>query len=156
MPVRIMSEIEKAWVACAIDSEGTISAVRYSSHWAYQKAKDHAFVKKFYPCVRTSVQACNTKKTFCEHLQQLTGVGRLQLHTTPSGSLVWYWYLYRHENIMALLTQIKPYLILKTRQADTMLDYLQRRLARRFQPISTNEIALVKQMSVLNPRGAKA
>jgi len=106
---REMSDVERAWMACLLDAEGSIVWPR----------------KTVLNSVRLSV--ANTSLPFLEHARQVTGTGKILERTAPSSPFHtrgYNWHCYG-ENARIILRQVLPWLIIKKEAAEVALGIVQ-------------------------------
>jgi hypothetical protein len=108
--VKEFSEPEKAWLACAIDSEGSINLRQDSRHPN---------------TMNMSVWFCNTSVEFARRFEYLTGG---TLYTRPPrgfGKKQQYEvYVTSKTNVKRILESVLPYLIVKRDKAAQVLDWI--------------------------------
>lgn len=112
---RILSEVEKAWLAAAIDGEGTIY---YGMH---KSSKRIPF--KLY----TFVEIANTNREFLENAVRICGGGRIKLmkHVVPRPNRKpCYGFWLARGGTEIILPQVLPYLIIKREKAIACLRFL--------------------------------
>lgn len=117
MTIPIWSEAEKAWLACAIDSEGTILLARDKRH----------------DTIAPRVSVYNTSFEFVQYFARLTGV---KVHSRPPRGFG------KKEQFEAtvcsklkvrnLLLVVQFYMIVKKAKAEAVLDYIQNNPLSRF------------------------
>jgi len=105
------SEAEKAWMACAIDAEGTISLGPDHKHHA----------------IHVKVSVCNTCFEFAQQFASLIGN---KVHSRPPhGELskkdLYEVFVTSKKNIRAVLDAVLPYLIVKRAKAEAVLAYIE-------------------------------
>ncbi len=108
--VRTLSEIEKAWLAGVIDCEGSVGLYRMKEGR------------------RVVIQVANTHRGFIERVKQVIGCGCICPHI-PGGlhigkKTVYHYICHGSERGIKLLTQVRPYLIIKGEKTDTILNEL--------------------------------
>jgi len=111
--VKHLSDVEKAYIACAIDCEGTISLRRHKKSW------------------KPYMAITNTNKEFLENIRRMCNAGRIKakkmrvLCRAGSVALVRYCYdlIFNVREIERLLPQILPYLVIKRERAELLLRY---------------------------------
>ena len=103
-----MNESEKAWLAAAIDGEGTLGI--------YKKKKSY---------YQTIILICNSSLKFVEKAREITNKGSISIHSRPKGYLPSYeWHVSKQGDCLEILTAILPYLIIKREKAERILLYL--------------------------------
>lgn len=100
-----MTEIEKAWLAAAVDGEGTIGF--------YNGGITKNGNKKW---IRTEICICNTNKDFLLHAKDLTGVGNISVKHRERRKPTYEWSTHGRK-IAIIIDQILPYLIIKKQTA---------------------------------------
>lgn len=108
-PALELSDVEAAWIACAIDGEGTIAIQLNNS-----KGRRSRY--------RAKVYVCNTNMDFLMHLASLVD-GSISLKNMPHvpGYKRCYQVFIRARAIKQLLERVLPFLIIKRRQAELVL-----------------------------------
>jgi len=104
--VRQMSEVEKAWLAAAIDGEGTIGISLTSA-------------------LNTAVAMGNTSREFLENARRITDSGIIQQSNLilKQHKPFYTWFLRQREQL-GVLQQIVPYLIIKKHIAEAVIKFL--------------------------------
>jgi hypothetical protein len=112
LPNLVLNEKSKVWIACAIDCEGSLGL---------------GLTKRgfYYPYISIN----NTKRALLNHFRKLVGCihktirfdnkrceNRKNIYQLDMGSAPW---------IYALLRQIRPYFIIKGKQADLVLEFIE-------------------------------
>lgn len=109
-----LTEVEKAWLACAIDSEGSIIIGK-----AYRKGEGAIYV----PAVTVS----NTNKDYineCEKLiWKVTGGAFSNEHDPGKHKKIYRICISSFIRVIALLEEITPYLIIKKIRADNLIKW---------------------------------
>lgn len=108
-PALELTDVEAAWIACAIDGEGTIAIQLNSS--PVRRAR-----------YRAKVYVCNTNTAFLMHLGHLVD-GSFSIKNNPRvpGQKRCYQIFIRARAIKQLLQRILPFLIIKRRQAELVI-----------------------------------
>ena len=107
-----MDELEKVWLACALDGEGHLSLLK---------------VRKGCRC---AIVISNTDIRFVEKAQQITAKGKIIIDTSKRKQdikvrrLCYTWRVVKQSDCFEILTQILPYLIIKKEKADRILLFL--------------------------------
>ena len=118
--IRTMSESERAWLAAAIDGEGSLGI------YMVNKAKPQEGR-------RMSVQVSNTNLAFVRRVRDIVGAGTItardylsKLSTSQhQGKNTMYQFSLRgHIRGMQVISQILPYLIIKREKAESILEEL--------------------------------
>lgn len=138
---------ESAYLAGIIDGEGTISIIFHK--------------QKGYPSYGVVLRVYNTNKELLEWIKEKNGYGNIRRQisiknwTKSSWRQVYSWQIYP-KNIRVLLPQILPYLIIKRKQAELTIEFLNltkfpsSRISKEAQ-IRRKEICI--EMMKLNKRG---
>jgi len=134
-----LSLFELGWISALIDGEGHIMLMK-------QPSRTNSF--------SASVGITNTSKELLEKVRDTLGVGSI-IYNKYSGEYKAYRDLFRIElfgrrDILALLEQIMPYLIIKRKQATLLIDYCKLRIAK--QPYTEQEYAIYAKIRELNHR----
>ena len=115
-----MSEVERAWLACAIDGEGCVG---------FYEGGITKNGKRKWP--RAEVRVANTDRRFCEHAKQVSGLGyisTMNVNRTRFGKKpVYQWSIHGHITVKWLLEQVLPYLVIKKEKSLTVLDKINAR-----------------------------
>ncbi len=106
----MLDERTKGYIAGIIDGEGSLMVYPFKT-------------KKGYVIYQSRLAVCNTKKELIDYLMKTTGIGRTRVSHTPLRKPFYYWAL-SSENIRKFLPIIFPYLLLKRKQAELLLEYL--------------------------------
>ena len=108
-----MKEIDKAWLAAAVDGEGSIFMIKHESK----------VVKRGFTW-RVKLSISNNILAFCKHAQKIANMGRIytnmRIHEKYK-NLTHMWVVEAKE-IKQLLIQIKPHLIIKQKQAELVIE----------------------------------
>ena len=112
---KVMSPSEAAYLAGFIDGEGTITI------WKARR-KDQRGGYRLQPCLSVA----NTCLAALEAIQQMCGNGRLLQATNPHhpNHKPGYILKFSSNQIRHILPQVRPYLLIKAKQADYVLEYL--------------------------------
>ena len=115
-----LSITERAYIAGIIDGEGTIGLTKHKERrtlrgWNYE------------PYIMVS----NTSKSIMEYLKEVTGIGYYWSKTYKNMNRGWKvpfaWQTGARREIISLLEQILPYLVIKKRHAVLLLEYVKMR-----------------------------
>jgi hypothetical protein len=122
--VKDMTAVQKAWLACAIDGEGTIGiypgGITKTGH-------------KKWPI--TSVIITNTDRKFLEHARIITGLGSICTTKKRENRKVMYqWQVKGHQGVLKILLDIYPYLIIKRKKALGGIDFIKGRQWQKWTP----------------------
>lgn len=111
-----MNSSDARWVAGIFDSEGSFSVGKGDCTRAERPAK-----RGFHWVLNAHI--VNTSKTLIEELLRVTGMGHIfpERGGRKGGKPNWTWNL-RHGEIKTLLPQVLPFLIVKRRQAERVLE----------------------------------
>ena len=109
-----LNEVEKSWLACAIDGEGYLglrtTGVKREQYSRFMVANtDYKFIKKVSKLTSTKITAQKQSK------------GHL-------GKKIVYWVtVNKHKNVSDILKQILPYLIIKKKKAKRIITFINNR-----------------------------
>jgi len=116
-----MSLADRKWLACLTDSEGSIHI---------GKIKETRIVRGY--MLVPMIAYSNSCKAFLEEAQRILGIGYLSLtkdkRPAKRKDFRWkdkYMLLISAEYIRQILPQLEPYLIVKKKQAEVMMEFLQ-------------------------------
>ena len=143
-----LTEGEAQWLACAIDSEGCIGIWR-------QRDGKHASGFKYRP----AVQITNTNFDYLAHARSLID-GYVVVDQHPKNVNPKHKVCYRanvnQRAVLGLLEQISPYLIIKKRQAEFVMQFCKATHAALVGDHSDHELyeQLYLECKVLNKRGS--
>jgi hypothetical protein len=139
-----MEEWQKAWLAVAIDGEGTISMFR--------RTDSRRGVK-----LRVAID--NVKREYCEFARQITGVGKVYLKTKQNGNRLprYVWVVQDYPSIRRVLEAIRPYAIIKKEQVELALKFLDIHRFRRHLTEEQDKLEedIMKKVQLLNLQGRK-
>ena len=131
-----------------IDGEGTIGIIR-------SKRKENRFGYRLQPYFSIA----NTDVATLEAILRICGNGRLVQQTNPQlpTHKPGYTIRFSPNQIRHVLPQIRPYLILKARQADYLMEFLKINIGGRNQSLEQQEAAMAIRDTVcgLNARGVR-
>jgi hypothetical protein len=139
-----LSEADAKYIACALDTEGTIGVYRSVS-------SDRPGLKYFAVC-----QVSNTNREFLEHLQTLVGSGRIRVISDRIGMKRAYVYTVSYRIIPKLLAKIHDFLIIKSQQSALVMRFyafMRKQPARGGDRYTTYE-KFYLECKALNKRGA--
>jgi hypothetical protein len=115
--VRILTEVEKAWLAGVIDGEGSILVAKIAPK------KGH-YRRGFY--YRANLEIANSSPLFVRRVLKLIGKGNASLTKEKHPEWKDKWQYQGSSLILKeLLPQILPYLVVKKKVAEKMLEYLE-------------------------------
>lgn len=108
MPLNSLSEVEKAWLAGTLDSEGWIEIKR-----GYPQSRSLRQVASF------RIGVANTNLSFLWKVQNIVGAGHIieKKKAKANWRTVYNWRMSGLNNCAYLLKQLLPYLIIKTEKA---------------------------------------
>lgn len=106
------STIRIAWAAAWVDADGTIAIITTD--------------KKYTVNITPVVEVTNLDFQILELLKEFFG-GHISAKSTPAGSNIFAWRLNSHKFIEPFLTLAHPFLIVKKRQAKTLLEFIEYR-----------------------------
>ena len=121
--MREMSETEKAWLAAAIDGEGSLCFIKHYNvkHGGYARGYGY----------RSQLSVANCCKAFVDRVKEIIGGGIVgQVGKSPlfkDGTKMakpGYRYDGRAMVLRSVLIQVYPYLIIKRRQAELLIEAL--------------------------------
>ena len=144
-----LTERQIGYIAAFLDGEGGIQITRNTR-------KDREYTLALHPCVYFT----NTNREAIETLKRWFSAGCI-VKAKPKKEgykLTYILHVTGTRNIVALLTVLRPSLIIKARQADTMLQFCKSRLThyvgkeRRY---TEEELSLYMALKALNERGVK-
>lgn len=147
--VENLSESQKGYLAAFLDGEGGIQLTRTFRHGREYKLALH-------PCVYFT----NTDGNVVMRLRSWLGCGCVTRRRTknPVHKDTFALSITGTRNVLALLTTLRPYLIVKRRRADLLVEYCESRLShyrsgdRRF---NRKELRLYTKLRRLNMKGGK-
>lgn len=119
MPYKEFSEIEKAWLAAAIDGEGHIEFSRHSQRQG----------------VIASIIISNTDIRFLKRIEEIVGIGNGRIKERAwdkrATKQPMVWQISGLQNCSFILKQILPYLIIKADKAKQLILFADYRLTRK-------------------------
>lgn len=120
MPLKTLEEMEKCWLACALDTEGNIDFRRHSQKQG----------------VAVMLSISNTSLPFIDKVYSIANVGRVRvIPPKPPWKQIYTYYLSGLQNCATLLRQLMPYLIIKQEKAKQVIlfaDYRQGKGQKRY------------------------
>lgn len=116
-----MKEIDKAWLAAAIDCDGNLSLKLCHTHPAKMSKPSYA--------IRPEIKIVNAFRELAERAKLATSYGYISEAKAASGRVYYYWRCSKFSEVKAILEGILPYLVGKTEQAEILLGYVNKRLA---------------------------
>src|SRR6266550_797987 len=105
---KTLTQVEKAWLACAIDSEGSVLCHKTQNALGY----------------RLAIVVYNTNKEFVEWAYKCAGCGTLRVHNPGekaksfSKTPMHIWHLSKQSICVNMLEQLIPFLIIKRTKAE--------------------------------------
>ncbi len=144
----MISELDLAYIAGFVDGEGCISISKSSSRGSRNTTYG------------PNVDITNTNKEILLTIQKILRLGSLESQKRYSSKHKPAWNLdFKAGEAKQLLLLIRPYLRLKKRQADLLLEFLETSQHRnQFNPLTVEEAALrdvmYEEMRELNKRGS--
>lgn len=135
----ILSDTQAAYIAGIVDGEGSIMLV----------------VRRDTVAVRLAVT--NSHRGVLDWLVETTGVGRVQDHRAEgtTNRATWMWML-NGDGVTSVLAQIRPYMIVKTEQADLAIETQNRLRDPALKADRTWQLEWKARMQELNRRGPKS
>ncbi|GAI87780.1 unnamed protein product [marine sediment metagenome] len=129
IPLLSLTDAQRGYLAGLIDGDGTITMV-WSNH------------NILYPRVAISV----SDYRLCHIVREYIGIGHI--YSTPTrGKDHYTWVVHTPQDVIAVLTELNAYFVLKKRRADLMLRFCQSRLNRRTHARYTEEdLELARQI----------
>jgi len=103
------TEIEKSWLACSLDSEGTVGIGHRVLNYKGRK------ISEFYPYLAIS----NLNRAYLQHARRIIGSGYL-----GESKGVYQLSIKKQTVILEVLEDIFPYLIIKRKRAHLLIRYL--------------------------------
>lgn len=136
--IPILSETERAYIACMVDTEGAI-------HLSTQKSHGKTHVEHW-------VTISNTNKELLEHGKYILG-GEGWLRSEPRRNsrhrMRYELTVYKESSLVVLVQQILPFLIVKKKQATILLQYLESRLSKPYHtPYSESDYHYVEKLKL--------
>lgn len=137
-PIEELPDWQLGYIAGIIDGEGTINLRVHKGRpsFDYQICVGMADEK----CIRVLAHATELGTVRCET--------RLGIHSD-----IYRWVVADRISLYVLLKAIRPYLVVKKKHADVMLEYIERRLCGR--SFTSRDTALYDELTFLNKKGKK-
>jgi hypothetical protein len=112
----LLTEMEKVWLACAIDCEGHISFFEVKGRTK--------------PYTRVVLGVTNTSPAFLLRLKDLLPIGRIErLKALPTTRTPCYKFMIKGQaKVLSVLQAVEPYLVIKRDKANLAIEFLQSRL----------------------------
>lgn len=142
--LKFMMKSYAAYLAGIIDGEGTITITR---HRQYQRP--HWVCKTFLWVSNTNPRLIRTLK------KRHDGAIGCTTRAEKNHKDALYWRVMAHERIYSILDSCLPYLIIKRRQAEIMLKFIESRRARYRLQYSKRELQMQARIRKMNERGRK-
>lgn len=146
-----LNEVEKAYLACALDSEGTISL--------FKRKRKYGGMKRFRDHFCPRVKIGNSNDEFISYLHSLVG-GYIYRNISnkkrnPNWKIVKVIVIARWKEISILLEQVLPYMIIKKRQAELLIEACKLHIPNfgKCVPYSTRMYEIQEEVFRLNRRG---
>jgi len=138
-----LTEPEKAWLACAIDGEGSIAP---SLGWYNGKPSFHPRILVF-----------NTKLPFINEAERLLGtnMSTQKISVTTNKKVEYQAGLADHKEVISILEQIFPYLIINKEKAEVAIDWCKHRIEYYNMPYDTIDYCYYLILKSLNSRQGK-
>lgn len=143
--VRMLTDVEAAYLAGVLDCDGTISVFVQPSGIC--------------PYIAISSARHGKAKQFVEHFLKIIGAGNVRLSARAHGTWneTWQYRLTGLRNVYAVLKQVAPFLVLKKEQAQLLISYCESRLSKTGGPTTKkytdHEKKLIERIRLLNKRG---
>ncbi len=106
---KILNQLNTGYLAALIDGEGSISLNKHKN-----------------PLPEVSV--VNTCQIVIEWCREITGIGKVYPRKNKKGRPIFTWHISTFEEVIVLLTVLKPHVIIKHQLAENMLVYLESRI----------------------------
>lgn len=138
-----LTEPEKAWLACAIDGEGSIEP---GLCWCRGKPQFHPRILVF-----------NTSLSFVNEAERILGtdVKTRPVNVTTNKKTEYRAGLYDHKGIISILEQIFPYLIVKKEYAEVAIAWCKHRIETYKMPYNVKDYEYYLVLKSLNSRKEK-
>jgi len=131
--LRKLKQTDRAYIAGLTDGEGHMAI-----YPRYRQLQRHTF---YIP----RVSIANTSLMLLETMKEKVGGGRIYLHKTkPPKAPCYYFMVSGVSTVLAFLSQIEPYLILKKERAKVILEYCERRKGIR-RHLTKEELELIRR-----------
>jgi hypothetical protein len=127
--VKELTEVEKAYVAMALDCEGSIVP---------QIGPDYYGIR---------IRIPNTSKPLVDRIKEIIGDGQVYVHDKGRKKAMWSYVLTGLNPVYDLLKQISPYLIVKSRQAKVAMKFCESRF-NNYGKVTEEEIKLLRDIKV--------
>jgi hypothetical protein len=108
-----MTEVEKAWLAAVIDSEGSVVIGKLSEKYGNRKY--------------VAIQVSNTNKEFVDKVRELFGISTTTPHNynTFKKGVIYQTRISGKVAVLKVLKQVYPYLIIKKEKAKQAIEFLE-------------------------------
>jgi hypothetical protein len=133
------NHIQNAYLAGIIDGEGTITLNKH------KQGTYSAFII-----------VASTNRPLIDWIQQISGYGQIYAGKPRKANhkVVYTWKVCKNENSFGFLNRIKPYLVIKKRQADLLWEYLtNKRKRNNTRKYSDRDHQIFAELAILNKRG---
>jgi hypothetical protein len=103
---------------------------------------------------RAVLSVANNDRAILEQIREAFGFGKVYRHTrrNPRSREGWVFHATGNALLRGVLPILVPSLHVKRRQAECMLEFVERRLVERTRPMTEADIELVRRMQTLNDR----
>jgi hypothetical protein len=136
-----MELTDKVWLAAVLDCEGTISVHR-SGQW-----------------YKPTLNVTSTCIDLVRKVEQVTDAGFVtkqafaQFKNHPEWKTPWRWEVHRLDKVAVILKEVIPWMIVKRKQAELLLEFCEKRLKHPHHPLTEEERNLADRIRQLNTRG---
>lgn len=135
---------QRVYLAGFIDGEGTITV-------SIKKSKATPWTGG--SSITPLIMITNTNKDLINHLKTLLHGPTIKTSRTPEGKDVWVLQIAKLLDVKALLEQITPYLFVKKRQAELLLEFCNLRLKDKWMRYNPRLFEIAKEIRRLNRSG---
>jgi nitrogen regulatory protein PII len=146
---------EIGYLAALIDGEGTLTIAKNIFHY------ESEYRKRGYTTYRPMLAIANTSQELLEVARDMIGAGKVY---PPAGKKrkashkgTYRYILYTYEYLLPLLIEIKDYLIVKKRQCELLIEFIESRLQKGNKGVgvgySEREIEIYEEVKRLNRKG---
>jgi len=131
--------LDTIWLACAIDGEGCVSLCK-GGRW-------------FSP----QVHIANTQYKFVEEVSRITGEKVISRDLRGNRKRQYYVKISDQRKVVALLQGVLPFLVIKRRQAELLVEWCTSRQSRidYHTPPTKRELEIVEELHELNKKGVE-
>ena len=143
-----MEEIDKVWLACAIDCEGTIGMLIRS-----ETLKKKPNLPRSSPSMYIGI--ANTSYPLIYRAAELLDTGIAKPYSRGNSKPVYVTKLARNDDVCNILTEVKDYLIVKKEQAELAILFCKmKKTSTKEQLLSSETYKIITgRISLLNKRG---